>query len=98
MTNRDISAQERKSMINTSTNETCPRHIWQHEVSTLAIRAGADADIVRDLIKDVGVRWYNAGEPVWMAAHDIAVIAKRRKLEQRADREVAVLRSITAKV
>jgi hypothetical protein len=85
------------NMTNTSTNETCPRHIWQHEVSTLAIRAGADADIVRELIKDVGVRWYNAGEPVWMAAHDIAVIAKRRKVERSAVREVDALRSIIAK-
>lgn len=67
-----------------STNETTPSHIWIHEVEIAAIAKGAPAEQLREL-RPMLLRWYAAGEPVWMAVDGIVPTAKRRALEQRAE-------------
>lgn len=51
---------------NLATRETAPYHIWLHSVLTDAGVSfeQAEAAVTRDRL----VRWYQAGEPVWMAA------------------------------
>ena len=66
------------------TNETMPSHIWLHEVETAAIARGARAETLREM-RPMLLRWYAAGEPVWMAVDGIVPAAKRRVLEERAE-------------
>ena len=86
-------------MKNESTSATCPRHIWMHEVTMVAIALGADAELVRAQGERLGL-WYRSGEPVWMAGEGIAFMAKQFKKELRAERDEnsirrAVRRAIT---
>jgi hypothetical protein len=88
---------------NESTFETCPKHIWKHEVVISAIAQGADGvlcDEIANTIVGSGQKrlslWYHAGEPVWMAAETLATMAKQRAIHARADREVSHLRSLVA--
>ncbi len=69
---------------NESTNETCPRHIWMHEVILAAIRNGADADLCREC--PYLSLWYNSGEPIWMATDGLAFWAKENATHRRAER------------
>lgn len=84
--------------MNRATRDTCPLHIWKHEVHTAAIAAGADAEVIRESeINAMVIRWYQAGEPVWMAADSLVFVAKRHAIEKRADREVEGLRRAVRK-
>lgn len=64
-----------------ATNETAPYILWSNAVETAAIRKGADGDTVRKnaRIRSVLSRAYNHGEPVWMAADEVAFLAKEAK-------------------
>lgn len=81
---------------NASTQATCPRHIWKHEVIMLAIAQGASGEACRaigDEIVGAGpgqkrlCLWYTSGEPVWMAADTLAALAKGRASAPRNERE-----------
>jgi hypothetical protein len=74
------------------TRETTPWHIWFDNVCTAAIAAGTDGAIVQEL-KPTALKWYQAGEPVWMAADGLRFVAKRRVIEARAERETNGLRA-----
>ncbi len=68
--------------MNNATNETCPIHIWMHES---VVDAGvsveqADAAVTRERL----IRWYNAGEPVWMAAQSIKIMVNDMRVAARA--------------
>ena len=77
-----------ETKLNTSTKVGCPLQIWKHEVQMAAIAQGADAEIIRETeVNQMVVRWYGAGEPVWMAAESLAFVAKRRAAERRAEGE-----------
>lgn len=78
-------------MKNESTCETCPRHIWMHEATMVAIALGADAELVRAQGERLGL-WYRSGEPVWMAGESIAFAVKQGQRELRADRDTEGLR------
>lgn len=65
---------------NTSTSATTPAHIWVHEVVTLAA-CGRDRVLM----------WYDAGEPVWMAADSLRHFVKSGKTHARAEREINYL-------
>lgn len=60
------------------TNETTPYLIWLHEATLAAIRKGADAEVVRAVAGEFAPTWYQAGEPIWMAADSLAFVAKQR--------------------
>lgn len=77
---------------NDSTCETCPRHIWKHEVTLAAFAKGATAESCAPFMAKLDL-WYTSGEPVWMAADSLAFAAKQHAIEARADREVANLRA-----
>lgn len=80
---------------NESTRETCPCHIWMHEVelATLGLIAartqslGAFAKEVFQTpeFRAIMLRAYRNGEPVWMAAEDCAFRAIERARAHRAD-------------
>lgn len=74
--------------MNESRRNSCPLHIWKHEVCLAAIGKGADAELVRDAeINAMVLRWYEAGEPVWMAAESLAFLVKQREKLKRAEAE-----------
>jgi len=68
--------------MNTGTNDTTPCHIWKQDVTLLAIRGGADVEIIAGC-SDFLNRWYNAGEPIWMAAQSLTFVAKERARARR---------------
>lgn len=72
---------------------TMPWHIWQDEVILAAIRAGASRDGV-NACKHKLARMYQAGEPVYMAAHALKQFARGWVLAEREDREARHLQSI----
>jgi hypothetical protein len=76
---------------NASTCETCPRHIWKHEVVMAAIAKGATAEHIEAFKSKLDL-WYTSGEPVWMAADSLAFAAKEHAIQVRADREASFLR------
>jgi hypothetical protein len=78
---------------NESTCETCPRHIWMHEVTMVAIGLGADAELVRAQGERLGL-WYRSGEPVWMAGEGVAFMVKQGQKEARADHAADGLRRV----
>jgi hypothetical protein len=59
------------------TKETMPSHIWMDEVELAAIARGARIEVVREM-RAMLWRWYQAGEPVWMAVDCIVPAAKTR--------------------
>lgn len=68
------------------TGDTVPRHIWTHEVELTAARAvpGADSKFFkRPATRSMLQRWYNAGEPMWMAAESLAMMASDEATEKR---------------
>src|SRR5690606_16525517 len=87
----------RITMKNQSTNETCPIHIWKHEVQVAALALGGDAETMRESdINEMVVRWYEAGEPVWMAADSLAFVSKQRAKANRAESEAAYYKRMAA--
>lgn len=73
----------------TATIETCPFHIWKHNVICAARVA------VTDLGDDLNAKlklWYRTGEPVEMAASSLAFVVSERAKEDRAENEVRALR------
>jgi hypothetical protein len=70
------------------TSDTVPRHIWTHEVELTAARAVPNADpkvFKRPETRSMLMRWYNAGEPMWMAAESLAMLASDDATEKRRD-------------
>jgi hypothetical protein len=68
------------------TSDTVPRHIWTHEVELTAARAVPNADpkvFKRPETRSMLMRWYNAGEPMWMAAESLAMMASDEATEKR---------------
>lgn len=83
--------------MNESKSATCHRLIWLHEVQSAAIAKGADPGFAREPEMRARLdRAYHAGEPVWMAAEELAFRSKHVTIERRAEREVASLRALTA--
>lgn len=78
------------------TNETTPRHIWMSEVESEALRLspGCDAELFRDVdVRCKLNRWYDAGEPVWMAASGLRDMVRAISIEHRAQSDARVIRS-----
>ncbi len=67
------------------TKVTMPMHIWMHSVELTAIRHGASVAGVESAHGKL-VAWFNAGEPVWMAAGSLLQLARGF---DRAKRELA---------
>jgi hypothetical protein len=78
---------------NESTCETCPRHIWKHEVTMAAFSKGATAEACAPFMAKLDL-WYASGEPVWMAADSLAFMAKESAVQARADHGAEALRRI----
>lgn len=74
---------------NTSTSATTPAHIWVHEVVTLA--AVSVEEMESYCGRDRVLMWYDAGEPVWMAADSLRHFVKSGKTHARAEREINYL-------
>ena len=74
------------------TKETMPWVLWWHAVTTEAIRQGGDAEIVRSLHARAAL-WFQAGEPVWLAASGIRQLAVGHVRAAREDSERAVIRA-----
>jgi hypothetical protein len=96
-----MTAAERSEAVqpfNSADRETCPCpfHIWQHEVELAAVGRGASPDAVREAARAYALRWYQAGEPVWMAAESLAFVARRGAVELRADGEADSNRQMIA--
>jgi hypothetical protein len=72
-----------------NTRETTPRHIWMHEVITLA--SVSIDDMERYFTRARLNRAYYAGEPVWMAADAVSQFVCTGKREDRIEREVNYL-------
>lgn len=68
------------------TRKTVPFHIWKHNVQLAAIKLGApSADVMAQ--SDQLRKTYNAGEPIWMAAHALAFVIKQAALHLRVEAE-----------
>lgn len=76
-------------MTNTSTSATTHCNIWMHEVITTA-GVGVE-DMERFCGRERVMRWFKAGEPVWMAADSLRHMVVTGKRYERADREVNYL-------
>lgn len=74
---------------NSNTRETTPRHIWMHSVFTVAQVSMVDVEAYCGRARLN--RWYDAGEPVWMAADSLRSFVNDGKRHDRNDREVAFL-------
>lgn len=72
-----------------ATNATTPWTIWSHATELTAIRKGADANIVRKStrIRAILARAFRMGEPVWMAADEVALVAKAEAKPVRSPRQ-----------
>lgn len=55
-----------------ATTQNTPRHGWMEEVLTQAQATVEQAQPFRDKLN----RWYNAGEPAWMAAESLRFCVK----------------------
>lgn len=69
-----------------ATGPTAPRLHWTYATELMAIRRGADADVIRRSarIRSILTRAYNHGEPVWMAADEVTLVAKAEAKPQRS--------------
>jgi hypothetical protein len=64
------------------TKETTPFHIWKDAVLTAAAATNAEAEPYRERI----LRWYQAGEPAWMAGDSLkAFVRGARKAANEPD-------------
>jgi hypothetical protein len=64
------------------TKATMPMHIWLHSGELTALRNGASVAGVESAHAKL-VAWFNAGEPVWMAAGSLLELAKGYDRAQR---------------
>lgn len=68
--------------MNNATKDTCPLHIWKHEAIT---DAGASVEQTEQAVTmDRLIRWYHAGEPVWMAAQSIRIMVRDHQIGSRS--------------
>ena len=74
---------------NSNTKATTPRHIWMAQVFALAQVSmdDAEAHCTRSRLN----RWFNAGEPVWMAAESLRLMVTNGQREERVEREMNYL-------
>jgi hypothetical protein len=91
-TGYSIVTGETKPMRNNATRETAPYTIWLSNVweAALAHRPCSVEQINRLLLDRVIwrprlARWFNAGEPVWMAAEGVADFARDVRIAERAE-------------
>jgi hypothetical protein len=78
------------------TKTTMPLHIWLHSVELTAIRHGASVAGVESVHAKL-VLWFNAGEPVWMAAGSLLQLARGYDRAQRENADGrAVIRDARA--
>jgi hypothetical protein len=62
---------ENKEMpMNCGTKETTAWHLWEHEVTTAALKAGAELEGIRAMKKRIHAA-YIAGEPIWMMVGEL---------------------------
>lgn len=80
--------------MNNATNESAPLQIWLHEVVMTAKVSVDQLAPFRDMV----IRWYHAGEPVWMAADSLRIAVGERENAIRIQKMVDSdsLRSILA--
>lgn len=64
-----------------ATSDTTTWALWSHAVVLAAIRKGADPEVIRktERIRSAMSRAFKYGEPVWMAADEVAFLAKELK-------------------
>lgn len=74
---------------------TVPSHIWKHEVVLAAIRAGVDAEWIKERFAARMVIWWNAGETIEGAVEMILFTWKQEPIETRGARELESLRNIS---
>jgi len=74
-------------MRHTGTKDTMPYHQWKHAVIVDAHVSEADAHQFagRERIK----LWFEAGEPVWMAADALKTFVRNGKRDERAARDIS---------
>lgn len=80
---------------NPATAETCPLHIWKHEVILDAGMPAIDDPEWRQTMNARLISWYQAGEPVWMAASALLQFARgyiRAQTDQRAREAIRAAR------
>jgi hypothetical protein len=71
------------------TEDTVPRHIFMHEVELRVAQAvpRLEADFFRTpSVRDLMSKRYNAGEPMWMVAHEMASMGSDYSLGKRQAR------------
>lgn len=78
--------------MNNAHNETTPWHIWFDAVCTELAHKGLDGEAVRAQ-KPLALKWYQAGEPVWMAVSGLALVVRQTAIATRADNEARCLRN-----
>lgn len=70
------------------TNETMTWNGWLHEVLSTAKVSVDELEPFRDKV----LRWFQAGEPVWMAADTLRMAVKERKnqirIEEQANKDM----------
>lgn len=79
-----------------ATNETAPWHLWRYAVLAVSDATAADGRAHAEKL----TRWYQAGEPVWMAADGLRQLVRGARLAKQADRDTlrnAILAGMRAK-
>lgn len=77
---------------NTGTCETMSLTHWRSAVLEEAHVSEDDAD--QYATRERVTRWFNAGEPVWMAAESLRTCVKYARLAERADGDVVFLKRV----
>lgn len=75
----------------TATKETASLRDWRSAV--LEIAGVTEADVDRIVTRERLVRWFDAGEPVWMAADSLRQTVRDGLRHEKADREANYLYS-----
>lgn len=78
---------------NPATIETCPLHIWKHEVIVDSGMPAIDDRQWQQTMNSRLIMWYRAGEPVWMAAGSLLEFARGYKRAQAEERGHEVIRT-----
>lgn len=81
-----------------ATNATTTWLLWASAVESAAIKKGADPYVVRETprIRQIMNRAFNHGEPVWMAADEVAFVAKAAKKPRMLEPREELRRAVAA--